>query len=93
MDNYAAYGVIPANTPYTLRFTNTVKVFDKLTFAEISTITNTPVATVQKLNPSYNKGYVPTNKKGNYVILPAVSSHQLSSHLKRSNKYAVAMRF
>jgi len=93
VDNYAQYGVIPANTPYTLRFTNTVKVFDKLTFAEISTITNTPVATVQKLNPSYHKGYVPTSKKGNYVILPSVNSHQLSSHLKRSNRYAVTMRF
>ena len=93
IDNYASYGVQAANTPYTLRFTNTVKVFDKLTFAEISSITNTPIATVQKLNPSYSRGYVPTNKKGNYVILPSVSSNQLNSYLRRSNRYAVEMRF
>ncbi len=93
INNYASYGVRAENTPYTLRFTNTVKVFDKLTFAEISSITNTPIGTVQKLNPSYSKGYVPTNKKGNYVILPSVSSNQLNSYLRRSNRYAVQMRF
>ncbi|MEM6318097.1 MAG: lytic transglycosylase domain-containing protein [Bacteroidota bacterium] len=93
VDNYAKYNVRPAHTPYTLRFTNTVKVFDRLSFAEISTITNTPVATVQKLNPSYHKGFVPESKKGNYVILPSISTNQLSSYLKRSNRYAVKMRF
>jgi membrane-bound lytic murein transglycosylase D len=93
IEHYQKYGVRAANTPYSLRFTSSVKVFDKLTFAEISNITNTPISTVQKLNPSYTKGYVPANKKGNYVILPSVSTSQLSSHLKRSNRYAVQMRF
>ncbi len=93
IDNYANYGVQAENTPYTLRFTNTVKVFDKLTFAEISSITDTPIGIVQKLNPSYSRGYVPTNKKGNYVILPSVSSNQLNSYLRRANRYAVEMRF
>ena len=93
IDNYANYGVQAENTPYTLRFTNTVKVFDKLTFAEISSITDTPIGIVQKLNPSYSRGYVPSNKKGNYVILPSVNSNQLNSYMKRSNRYAVEMRF
>ncbi len=93
VENYAKYGVRPANTPYALRFTNTVKVFDKLSFAEISNITNTPITTVQKLNPSYTHGFVPSNKKGNYVVLPSINSNQLSSHLKRSNRYSVNMRF
>jgi len=93
INNYAKYGVRAENTPYTLRFTNTVKVFDKLTFAEISSITNTPIGIVQRLNPSYSRGYVPTNKKGNYVILPSVSSNQLNSYLRRANRYAVQMRF
>ena len=93
IDNYASYGVQAENTPYTLRFTNTVKVFDKLTFAEISSITDTPIGIVQKLNPSYSRGYVPSNKKGNYVILPSINSNQLNSYMKRSNRYAVEMRF
>ena len=93
IDNYTKYGVRAESTPYSLRFTNTVKVFDKMSFAEIANITNTPITTVQKLNPSYTKGFVPANKKGNYVILPSVSTNQLSSYLKRSNRYAVTMRF
>ena len=93
VNNYAAYGVVPTNTPYSLRFTNTVKVFDRLSFAEIASITNTPLEVVKKLNPSYIKGYVPANKRGNYIILPSVNSNQLSNYLKRSNRYAVAMRF
>ena len=93
IENYAQYGVRPANTPYSLRFTNTVKVFDKLTFAEISNISNTPIAIVKKLNPSYSRGYVPTSKKGNYIILPSINTNQLSRFLKNSNRYAVQMRF
>ncbi|MEM1124730.1 MAG: lytic transglycosylase domain-containing protein [Bacteroidota bacterium] len=93
VENYAKYGVRAAYTPYTLRFTNTVKVFDRLSFAEIANSTNTPIETVRKLNPSYQHGFVPSNKKGNYVVLPSISSNQLSNHLKRSNRYAVSMRF
>ena len=93
VNNYAKYGVQPAETPYSLRFTNTVKVFDKITFAEIANVTNTQIATIRTLNPSYQKGYIPANKKGNYVILPSVSTNQLQSFLSRSDRYSVQMRF
>lgn len=93
VNHYSKHGVKADFTPYSLRFTKTVKIFDKLTFAEISTVTNVPVATIQRLNPSYIKGYVPANKKGNFIILPAVSTDHLSSFMKSANRYAVQMQF
>ncbi len=93
MENYSRYGLHPVSVDYTLRFTNTVKVFDKLAFAEIADITNTPIATIKKLNPSYKKGYVPASRKGNYVVLPSVNTNQLSRFLRSANRYAIAMRF
>lgn len=69
--NYHQYhGLAPMYPQYELQVTETTKVYEKVTFDEISSITGTTIEVIKKLNPSYNKGYIPPNKNGNFLILP-----------------------
>jgi len=87
------HNVQTADLDYAVKFTNAIQVFDKLSFTEISNITNTPIAIIQRLNPSYTKGYIPTSKRGNYVVLPASAISTLSQFLNYSDRYVVETRF
>jgi len=90
---YDQHNVQATSLEYEVKFTDAIQVFDKLTFTEISNITNTPIEIVQRLNPSYTKGYIPGTKRGNYVVLPASKIDQLSQFLNYSDRFVVEMRF
>lgn len=83
------HGVAPGRVDYAMKFSKAVKVYDRLSFAEIANITNTSIAIIRKLNPSYHRGFVPASRKGNYVVLPATCINQLSQYLQYSNRYFV----
>ncbi len=93
VNNYHQHKVTAKPISYEVKFTDALQVFDKLTFTEISNITNTPIEIIRKLNPSYKKGYVPTTKRGNYVVLPSSDINKLSQFLDYSDRYVVEMRF
>lgn len=90
---YEDHNVQAAELEYEVKFTDAIQIFDKLTFTEISNITNTPIKIIQKLNPSYTKGYIPASKRGNYVVLPASEVNKLSQFLNYSDRFVVEMRF
>ena len=93
VNHYHLHKVTAKSITYEVKFTDAVQVFDKLTFAEISNITNTPIEVIRKLNPSYKREYVPATKRGNYVVLPSADINKLSQFLNYSDRYVVEMRF
>lgn len=58
---------------FEMQWTRTTKVYDYMTFRQISTATGTNLSILYKLNPSYRKGIIPTSQTGNYLILPEPS--------------------
>jgi len=93
VNHYHLHKVTAATVDYEVKFTAAIQVFDKITFEEISNISNTPIEIIQKLNPSYPKGYVPASKRGNYIVLPSADISKLSQFLNYSDRYVVEMRF
>lgn len=93
VNHHHLHKVTAASIGYQVKFTAALQVFDKITFAQISNISNTPIEIIKKLNPSYKKGYIPTSKRGNYIVLPSSDINKLSQFLNYSNRYAVEMRF
>lgn len=64
------HGLDPVLPPYELQVTETTKVYERISFTEISNITGVPVQIIKQLNPSYNKDIIPSSQSGNYLILP-----------------------
>ena len=93
VNNFHLHRVTAKPVDYEVKFTDALQVFDKLTFDEISNITNTSIEIIRKLNPSYSKGYVPASKRGNYIVLPSSEINKLSQFLDYSDRYVVEMRF
>ena len=93
VNHYHLHKVTAAEIAYEVKFTAALQVFDKISFMEISNISNTPIEIIKKLNPSYKKGYIPASKRGNYIVLPSADINQLSQHLNYSDRYVVEMRF
>ncbi len=78
MNNYGDHNMNPQYPDYDLRHTGTVKVFDRISFEEISRITGVPMQAIETLNPSYLKGIISASRTGNYLILP---DHIMASFL------------
>jgi len=93
VNHFHLHNVTAKEVEYAVKFTEALQVFDKLTFPEISNITNTPIPIIQKLNPSYTKGYIPTSKRGNYIVLPASDINKLSQFLNYDDRFVVEMKF
>lgn len=53
------------------------RVYEHLSFAQISKLTNTPIEIIRNLNPAYRKFYIPANTSGMKLILPRKSMYTL----------------
>jgi membrane-bound lytic murein transglycosylase D len=67
---YSLHGITPTEMAYDLKFTETTKVYERITFQQISDLTGTPLNIIQALNPSYNNFVIPGNYAGDYLVLP-----------------------
>ena len=81
LNYYTAHGLEPDAFEDDLRFTSTIKVYDHISFKELSKDINTPVSTIKLLNPAYLKGYIPKYASGNYLVLPAMAMNQYLEQL------------
>jgi membrane-bound lytic murein transglycosylase D len=70
MQYYPWHNLKPQLPHLDLQITEAMVIKENLNFSLLSQITEVPVATIQLLNPSYTKDYVPANESGNYLILP-----------------------
>jgi hypothetical protein len=53
------------------------RVYGHLSFAQVSSLTGTPIEIIKNLNPSYRKYYIPANTTGMKLILPRKSMYAL----------------
>ncbi len=67
---YTYHGLTPVYPEFDLQITETTKVYKRTTFNEISEQSGAPVHIIQKLNPSYARGYIPGSTEGDFLILP-----------------------
>ncbi len=77
---YQYHGLQPIYPQYELQVTETSKVYERITFDEISSQSGTTIEVIQKLNPSYKRGFIPGNIEGNFLILPYKDSNQYVSN-------------
>ncbi len=70
MNYYHLHNIYPTFPEYDLQVTEKVKLYKNMTLKEIADKSGTSLETVQFLNPSYKKGFVPKSSEGYLVILP-----------------------
>jgi membrane-bound lytic murein transglycosylase D len=70
MQYYPWHNLKPQLPNLDMQITEAVTVKEQVSFQLISQVTEIPVATIQVLNPSFTKDYVPENANGNFLVLP-----------------------
>ena len=73
----------PIPSDVDMRYTETTKIYQRISFQTISEITGTRMDLLEDLNPSYKQRFLPTNSKGNYLRLPAHRMASLMNYLGR----------
>lgn len=64
------HALTPENPELDEQLTDFVRVYESLSFRDISDATGCDYATVKLLNPGYKRDYIPSNPNGHYVVLP-----------------------
>jgi len=77
MEYYNEHNLIPVRQEDFFFETAESKVFQHLSFNEISRLTDTPMEIIKRLNPSYRKFFIPANTNGLILILPKQSMYVL----------------
>lgn len=54
-----------------LQLTETIEIYDYCSFFRIAELTGIPLDIIEKLNPAYEQGFIPSNPNGNFVTLPS----------------------
>ena len=82
MNYYHEHGIIGTYPDLDMQITDFVKVYQTISFDEISNITGIPAYTIETLNPSYKKKIIPASPRGNYLILPQRVMGSFMQYLK-----------
>ena len=70
VNNYHLHYLKPQYPEMDVQMTDYTKVYNSISFREISEITGTPLHLIQQLNPSFKQGIIPTSRNGHYLTLP-----------------------
>ena len=71
MNFYPDYGLKPVEHNYKFDNLKTTRIYESLSYYEISKLSGVPTNVIEVLNPAYKKGFIPKNEFGNFVTLPA----------------------
>jgi len=71
--NFFLHGLQPNWPDFDRQWTRTTKVFEYTTFKSIIAKTGVQYSVLKELNPSYKRGMIPTDKAGNFLILPEMA--------------------
>ena len=71
MSHYQDHNIEPIRSPFIHLDVDTVKIHEATSFKRIAELINLPVETLQYLNPAYKLDYIPKQKEGATVVLPA----------------------
>ena len=84
MNYYYAHDIWPEQVDEDLKFTASVKVFDKVNLRDVAKEYNLEFDLIKKLNPSYIRNFIPKSDGKHYLTLP--ESH-LYDYVSRSDLY------
>lgn len=68
--HFKDHDLVPEYPDMDLQMTETVSIFKKVSFEEVTRITGLSREVVAQLNPAFLKGIVPANERGYYFTLP-----------------------
>jgi membrane-bound lytic murein transglycosylase D len=83
LQNYEKHALTPVYPEMDMQLTETVKVYEDLTFSEISAMTTLSIEAIRALNPSYKRDYIPASTKGRFLILPKRVINDFNIHFQR----------
>lgn len=67
---YEYHGIVPTSHSVEIQLQDFIKVYDEISFQQISDITGISTYDIEFLNPSYKQRIIPKSYSGNYLILP-----------------------
>ncbi len=69
--HFEDHGLEPETPELDLQMTETISIFQEVTFQQVADVTGIPEELIAQLNPAFPKGMVPASQKGYYFTLPA----------------------
>lgn len=84
-ENFHFHNIQPRYPESNLSLFTEIKLYSSITFRKIASISGVNIKDIQKLNPAYLKGVVPSSRKGNYLILPNIGMTRFQNYLKYSD--------
>lgn len=70
MEYYKEHEIVPNYPPLDLQITETIQVYDYISFYRIAQVTGLSMEAIESLNPAYKRGIIPESPDGHYLILP-----------------------
>lgn len=70
MEYYQEHEIVPEYPPLDLQITETIQVYDYISFYRIAQVTGLNLETIETLNPAYKRGIIPESPEGHYLMLP-----------------------
>ncbi len=77
------HGLYPTTPGHMMVNTAMAKVYDEVSFAQLSEITGTPYHIVAALNPSYKRSVILRSSSGNNLVLPKAAMAAYLNHVGR----------
>lgn len=70
LNYYEEHGLVPEYPDLDIQITETIKIYNSISFYRVAQLTELPLEIIETLNPSYKRGRVPTHATGHYLTLP-----------------------
>lgn len=70
MNYYYAHGIRPEEVDQQMKFTASVKVFDKILLTDVAKQYNLEFELIKKLNPAFLRNFIPKSEGKHYLTLP-----------------------
>jgi membrane-bound lytic murein transglycosylase D len=81
LKHYTEYYITPETPRLDFQITKALKVYDELSFQQITSITGISLDDLRFLNTSYRKDFIPANKIGFTLLLPARLAPRMEAYL------------
>ena len=70
MEFYEDHNIAPDYPELELHITQSIQVYDAISFYRIAQLTGLSIEMIKKLNPAYKRDLIPADERGHYLILP-----------------------
>lgn len=70
MEFYKDHDITPDYPELELQITESIKLYNAISFYRIAQLTGLAIETIKTLNPAYKRDLIPANDRGHYLILP-----------------------